>query len=268
MDRMKGMVAIVTGGSRGLGRAIAKEYAREGAKVVISARPRSPTGLPGTIFETAIAIRAEGGEALSVPCDVTDEEQVKGMVHRAMEQYGRIDVLVNNAGLMVLGEPFLDIGPERWDQLMAVNVRGAYLVCRSVVPVMLEQGRGSIISIGSRSALGPTAGDTAYGSSKVALQMFSLCLAEELREPQHRCQCVKPRGNEERRLVGDSLGPARLARAGGAGGGGALRRLSGSAELKDLHRQRGAKDRIRQDLGLLAGYHSLTGPSHEPAKGP
>ena len=140
--RMNGMVAIVTGASRGLGRAIAKEYARKGAKVVVAARPQSPTGLPGTIYQTAQDIQQAGGEALPVSCNVADEEQVRAMVRQAIDQYGQIDVLVNNAGIMIPSEPFLDIEPERWDQSMIVNVRGPYLTCRHVVPVMIQQRRG------------------------------------------------------------------------------------------------------------------------------
>ena len=181
--QMKGLVAIVTGASRGLGRAIAKEYAREGAKVAVTARPHSPTGLPGTIDQTAQDIQQAGGEALSIPCDVTDEEQVRAMVSQVMDHYGQIDVLVNNAGLFMLSKkPFLEIEPEQWDQLWAVNVRGPYLTCRYVLPVMMQQHRGSIINIGSRAADSPRSGDTAYAGSKVAVHMFSLCLAEEMRE--------------------------------------------------------------------------------------
>ena len=103
--QMKGMVAIVTGASRGLGKAIALAYAAEGATVVVCARPGSPTGLAGTAADTAAEIRANGGQALGIPCDVTDEAQVKAMVERVMQTYGRIDVLVNNAGLMIIDEP-------------------------------------------------------------------------------------------------------------------------------------------------------------------
>ena len=104
MDRMKDMVALVTGGSRGLGRAIAKEYAREGAKVVVCARSQSPAGLPGTLEQTVKDIQDQGGEALPVACDVSDEAQVSDLVQQVIDRYGRIDVLVNNAGIMVLGE--------------------------------------------------------------------------------------------------------------------------------------------------------------------
>ncbi len=181
MGKMDGLVAVVTGASRGLGRAIAREYAREGAKVVVCARPQSPTGLAGTIDETARDIRAEGGEALPVPCDVSDEGQVKDMVERVMEQYGRIDVLVNNAGIMVLGESILEIDTARWDRNMAVNVRGPYLTCKYVLPVMMKQQRGNIISIGSRTTT-ENRGGVLYSATKAALHMFSMCLAEEVKE--------------------------------------------------------------------------------------
>ena len=179
---MKGMVAIVTGASRGLGRAIAREYAREGASVVLTARPRSPTGLPGTILETAADIEADGGNAFPVPCDVSDEDQVKEMVQKVMDRYGKIDLLVNNAGIMIIGEAFLDIDPDRFDQLMEANVRGPYLTCRHVVPIMMDQRRGSILNIGSRMGVKPGIVSVVYGASKAALHLFSLSLADELRE--------------------------------------------------------------------------------------
>ena len=180
--RMSGMVAIVTGASRGIGRAVAAQYALEGAKVAVAARPHSPTGLPGTIEETAHAIQQAGGEAIPIPCDVSDEAQVRAMVDQVMASYGRIDVLVNNAALMIPNEPFLDIESERWDQLYAVNVRGPYLTCRYVVPIMIDQRRGSIISMGSPAGMGPRPGGTVYCSSKAALHTFTLSLAMDLQE--------------------------------------------------------------------------------------
>ena len=192
--QMKGLVAIVTGASRGLGRAVAKEYARQGAKVVVASRPHSPTGLAGTAYQTAQDIQREGGEALPVPCDVADEGDVRAMVDQAMDRYGQIDVLVNNAGIMIPSEPFLDIEPERWDLLMAANVRGPYLVCRSVLPVMMQRRRGSIINVGSGAGTTSRAGGTAYCSSKAALHMFSLCLAEDVREYDIAVNVLDPGG--------------------------------------------------------------------------
>ena len=131
MTKMAGMVAIVTGSSCGLGRAIAKGYAREGAKAVVCARSQSPTELAGTMEETATAIRAESGEVLALACDVTDEPQVEAMVRRVLDRYRRIDVLVNNAGAMVLGQTLLEIEPARWKQVVDVNITGPYLVTRA-----------------------------------------------------------------------------------------------------------------------------------------
>ena len=183
MQRMSGMTALVTGASRGLGRAIALEYAREGARVVVCSRRHSPTGLPGTAEATAQRIREAGGEALALSCDVADEQQVNAMVERASDAYGAVEVLVNNAGAMVLGETLLEIGPEKWDASVAANLRGPFLLCRAVVPHMVRQGKGSIINIGSRMGSDHLqGGGVLYSSTKAAVHMFSLCLAEELRE--------------------------------------------------------------------------------------
>ncbi len=195
MTKMAGMVAIVTGSSRGLGRAIAKEYAREGANVVICARSQSPTGLAGTMEETAADIRAEGGEVLALACDVTDEPQVEDMVRQVLDRYGGIDVLVNNAGAMVLGQTLLDIEPARWKQVVDVNVTGPYLVTRAVLPTMIKQQRGSIINIGSRMADDPKqGGGVLYSSSKAAVQMFSYCLADEVRQHNIAVNILSPGG--------------------------------------------------------------------------
>ena len=182
MARMRGLVAIVTGASRGLGRAIAVQYARQGAKVVVSARRQSPTGLTGTVEETAQAIRDAGGEVLPLACDVTDEEQVGDMVRRTVEEYGRIDVLFNNAGVMSMGETIEDIDPDWWDQIMRINTRGPYLCCRAALPTMIAERRGSIINVGSRAGANPRGrGGVAYSASKAAVHMFTFCLAEEVR---------------------------------------------------------------------------------------
>ena len=222
-NKMEGMVAIVTGASRGLGRAIAKEFAAEGAKVVVSARRNSPTGLPGTAVETAGQIRDAGGEAMALTCDVSDEEQVMAMVGQTIDMYGRIDVLVNNAGVMVLGSTILEIAPDEWDQSVAANVRGPYLCCRSVVPWMIDQGRGSIIHIGSR--MGSDAGQgggVLYSSTKAAVHMFSYCLADELLEHNIAVNILSPgglktegsaaipwaQGDWEQRVEPEAVGPS------------------------------------------------------------
>ena len=193
--KMEGMVAIVTGGSRGLGRAIAKEFAAEGAKVVVSARRSSPTGLPGTAVETAEQIREAGGEAMALTCDVSDEKQVVAMVNQTIDMYGQIDVLVNNAGVMVLGETLLDIDPEKWDQSVAANLRGPYLCRRAGLPWMIEQGRGSISNLGSRMGNDHAqGGGVLYSATKAAVHMFSFCLADEVREHNIAVNILSPGG--------------------------------------------------------------------------
>ena len=195
MGQMDGMVAIVTGASRGLGRAIAREYANEGASVVICARSQSPTGLAGTLQQTADDIRSNGGEALAIDCDVTDESQVNEMVRQAMERYGKIDALFNNAGMMVLGET--DHGHRR-------GSLGAADADQRERPVSVQPGRaagndgttaGSIINIGSRMATDPAqGGGVLYSASKAAVHMFSYCLADEVRDHNIAVNILSPGG--------------------------------------------------------------------------
>lgn len=179
--RLADKVAIVTGSSRGIGKAIALAYAQEGARVVVVARSETPGRLPGTIYQTAEEIHALGGEALPIRCDVTDEEQVKSMVSQVMERYGRIDVLVNNAGV-TLRTPILQTETRHWDLIMRVNLRGPFLCCKYVLPVMISQRRGSIINITSRAGERAVPGGVHYAVSKAGLNMFTLGLAEEVRE--------------------------------------------------------------------------------------
>lgn len=195
MGHMDGMVAMVTGASRGLGRAIAQAYANEGASVVICARSQSPAGLAGTLHETADSIRNAGGDVLAIECDVTDAAAVNDMVDQAVQRFGKIDVLFNNAGLMVLGESILEIDAGRWEQLMRVNVNGPYLCSRAVLPTMMRQRRGSIINLGSRMATDPNqGGGTLYSASKAAVHMFSYCLADEVRDYNIAVNILSPGG--------------------------------------------------------------------------
>ena len=192
--QMKGLVAIVTGSSRGIGQAIAKQFGREGASVAVVARLHSPTRLSGTASETVDEIRNAGGEAFAIPCDVTDEQQVRAMVQQVLDRYEQIDVLVNNAGVFFSRKPSWELESERWDQVMAVNVRGPYLTCKEALPVMMQQRHGSILNIGSVAGTLARPGSADYCTSKAALHMFSLCLAEEVREYNIAVNVLDPGG--------------------------------------------------------------------------
>ena len=180
--KLEGRVAIATGASRGIGKAIAVALAEEGADVVVAARTEEETGpLPGTIHKTADEIRALGRRALAIKTDVTKEEQVAEMVRRALEELGRIDILVNNAGINVPGT-VIDIPIKRWDLTIAVNLRGTFLCSKAVLPTMVERRCGSIINLSSIMARREILGGVAYGVTKAAIERFTYGLAEEVKE--------------------------------------------------------------------------------------
>ena len=162
--KLRDKVAIVTGSSRGIGKAIAIGYAREGAKVIVMARTEEPgqSRLPGTIHQTAEEIRALDGECLPIRCDLTKDDEVEAMVNTVVERYGRIDVLVNNAAI-ILHSSVADTSFKLWDLLIKINVRAPVNLCKLVLPHMVKQRNGSIINITSESARDP-AGLTLYGA--------------------------------------------------------------------------------------------------------
>ena len=172
--RLAGQVALVTGAGRGIGRAVAAAFAREGALVVLAARSTRE------LASVQRDIEAAGGRALAVPTDVRQEPAVGALVSRALAESGRIDCLVTAAGLAAFG-PVADAKTEDWDQLMAVNLRGAFLCCRAVLPAMTAQGRGTIINIGSVVTSRTLPGSGAYTAAKYGLLGFSRVLAEEMR---------------------------------------------------------------------------------------
>lgn len=183
-NQLKGRVAIVTGASRGIGKAIALGFAAQGMKVVAAARSESQVNesLPGTIHQTVEAIRAAGGQGLALRCDVTDETSVAAMVEQAAAVFGGVDVLVNNAGV-AFGHPLLETPLKRWDLVFKVNVTGAFLCSKAVLPHMIRQGGGSIINISSLAAnerhKGMVNTGVAYGVAKAALDRLTWGLASE-----------------------------------------------------------------------------------------
>lgn len=177
-DRQKplvGQVAIVTGASRGLGRAIAQALAAAGAKVTITARSKE------ALQETASLIAQAGHTVLALEGDVTDRASVEAIVRRTEEQWGTIDILVNNAGSLTgLGNAW-ESDSEAWWHDMEVNVRGPYLYTRAVLPGMLARKQGRIINLVSRSGTAAAQGQSAYTVSKSALIRFSENVALETR---------------------------------------------------------------------------------------
>lgn len=172
--KLAGRVAIVTGAGRGIGRAVATAFAREGAAVVLAARSLRE-------LETAAReITETGGRALVVPTDVREESAVVAMVGQAVREYGRVDILVTAAGTAAFG-PVADSKAAQWDEILAVNLRGAMLCCAAVLPAMVARRSGTIITIGSVVTSRALTGSAAYTASKYGMLGFSRVLAEELR---------------------------------------------------------------------------------------
>ncbi len=171
---MDGQVAIVTGAGRGIGRAIAEAFAREGAAVVLAARTRQQ------IAEVAAAIKAAGGRALAIPTDVTQDTAVVALVEQTVADFGRLDVLVTAAGTASFG-PVVGTKPEDWDAMLAVNLRAVMACCRAVLPVMVHQHRGTILNIASVAAQRFIPGSAAYAATKAGVVVWSRVLREEVR---------------------------------------------------------------------------------------
>jgi citronellol/citronellal dehydrogenase len=181
MSGLQGRVAIVTGASRGIGRALALGLARAGCQVVIAAKSTtSSEKLPGSIFTVAQEVEALGVRALPIQVDVRDEGQIEALAARTLEHFGRIDILVNNAGALYW-RPLLDTPAKRFDLVMSVNARAAFLCCRSVLPAMIRQRWGHVINMSPPLDLSMVPGRIAYAISKLGMTLLSLGLAEEVR---------------------------------------------------------------------------------------
>jgi len=171
--KLKNKVAIVTGGGRGIGRAIAHLYAREGAKLMVSARTSNQ------VEQTTRSIIESGGQAIGVAADVTVEDDVQKMVNATLHEFGRVDILVNNAGILESG-PIVAIDSQLWRRVIEVNLIGTFLCSKAVAPHLIEQQWGRIINIASRSGKIGHPFLTAYCASKHGVVGFTKSLAEEL----------------------------------------------------------------------------------------
>ena len=189
--RLKDKVAIVVGAGSsgpgwGNGKAISVLYAREGAKVfAVDLRPEA-------VEETTNIIKGEGGEAVSFGADVSKTDEVKALVQGCLDRYGRIDVLLNNVGILAVGGPE-ELDEEVWDHHMRVNVKGAFLACKYVLPLMVKQGKGVVINISSIASIRYTGYPSAvYNASKGALNQLTQNIAVQYARKGIRANCVLP----------------------------------------------------------------------------
>jgi len=206
---LAGKTALVTGSSRGIGRAIAQRLAAEGATVAVTARAYSPSpsirsgaanALPGTIEETISLIRDSGGEAFGLAADLEEPSARDGLIDAVVERAGRIDILVNNAGFADYGL-VEDMSLETFDRTVEHYLRAPFMLTKAAVPQMRRQGAGWIVNIGSVTGVAPvrpyrdynkTAGDVIYASCKAALHRFTQGVAAELLDANIAVNCVGP----------------------------------------------------------------------------
>lgn len=194
-DDLHGKIAIITGAGRGIGRAIAKRLSAAGAYVVLAARTVDQ------LDETRRLIVNSGGTAVAIPCDVSTVDGVEGLIAETMERFGRIDVLINNAGTAPLST-IEQMEPAVFDAIIATNVRAVYLCSRGVWPLMAATGGGAIINLSSVSAVDPFPGFAAYGAAKAFVNTYTKALAAEGRAVGIRVYGIAPGAVDTQMLRG------------------------------------------------------------------
>lgn len=185
MGKLESRVAIVTGGGSGIGKAISRDFAKEGASVILAARNSTK------LAKAAEELEAPGSTVVPIPTDVTDELQVNSLFERVIARFGRLDILVNNAGVTD-GGPLTDLAVETWDKVMATNLRGPFLCTRSAMRIMKKQGTGRILNIGSISAQRPRFNSAPYATSKFGIWGLTIVTALEGREYGVSACCLHP----------------------------------------------------------------------------
>ncbi|MGB7602193.1 MAG: SDR family NAD(P)-dependent oxidoreductase [Candidatus Sulfotelmatobacter sp.] len=181
-----GQVAVVTGAGRGIGAAIARSLANLGAKAVLCGRTRA------ALDASAKEITGAGGKAEVIPCDVSSLESVEAAAKRIESSFGRVDVLVNNAGIGGFGGPLHQLAPDAWDQILNTNLRGVYYAIRALAPMMIRARSGHIINISSLAGKNALPNGAAYSASKWGLNGLSYSVAEELRVHNIRVSVICP----------------------------------------------------------------------------
>ncbi|HZQ92769.1 MAG TPA: SDR family oxidoreductase [Terriglobales bacterium] len=184
--QLRDQVAVVTGGGRGIGAAISRRLASLGMKVVVCGRTRA------RLDQTAGAIREAGGQAEAAVCDVGRLADVEALARHVRQTHGRIDVLVNNAGVGVFSAPLHLLSPEDWERVMGTNLRGVYHTIRAFAPMMIAAKKGQIINISSGAGRNPLPNGAAYAASKWGLNGLTFSVAEELRQYNIRVAVVAP----------------------------------------------------------------------------
>jgi 3-oxoacyl-[acyl-carrier protein] reductase len=187
MHRLKDKVAIVTGSSSGIGKAIALRFGAEGASVVVTARRMA------LCEQTVEQITKAGGEAWPIQTDVADERQVERLIEDTVKRYGRLDILVNNAGIVANGR-LAEMTTESFDEVMNVNLRGTFFCCRSGFTQMKKQGGGTIINMSSVAGLQAWAGTGSYSASKHGIMALTKSLADEGRPHHIKVSAICPGG--------------------------------------------------------------------------
>jgi len=195
MGRLEDKIAIVTGGGQGIGKAIAGKLAAEGATVVVTDLDDA------SAKETADALPG----ALAMRADVTDRQGVQAVVTRVVEQFGRVDVLVNNAG-WDKASSFVDSDPADWDRAIAVNLYGVLHTCKAVLPIMAERGSGAVVNLGSDAGRVGSSGEAVYSAAKGGIIALTKSLAREMARHQVRVNCVCP-GPTDTALFASFAGP-------------------------------------------------------------
>jgi 3-oxoacyl-[acyl-carrier protein] reductase len=183
---LKGQIAVITGGGRGIGAAIGQKLANLGAVAVLCGRTRTP------LFATVAAITAEGGEAEAAECDVTDPNSVEALAAHINSKFGRTDILVNNAGIGGFGGPLHQMTLEAWDQVLNTNLRGVFYCIRAFAAMMIKAQTGHIVNISSLAGKNALPNGAAYAASKWGLNGLSYSVAEELRIHNIRVSVVCP----------------------------------------------------------------------------
>jgi len=193
--KLKDKIILATGGGRGIGRAIAVACAREGARLALCARTVAE------IDKTVAEIRVVSPESAGWSCDVSSEEDVAKLIAIVRQKFGRVDVLINNAGVMTRARAAWELEVAKWDYTLAVNLRGVFLVTRAVLPLMIQQKGGSIINVSSAIGRMAYPNFIAYSTSKWGLEGFTQALAAELRSLRIRVNSVDP-GTVATKLTG------------------------------------------------------------------